>query len=121
MKLYVDDVLLSEDPKENDLEAALARLRKAGAGSIKLRGDGWRCLSATLDKNGWFLDVQQRDACFGLQVDAERAVAAFREFLSGFTPRLPWKPIRPKKGEILASIVMGDPYHPDCPLCRMGL
>ena len=120
MKLYLDDVLLNEDPKENDLDAALERLRRAGGGCLKLCGEGRAWVGATCDENGWFLDVQQRDnMLFGMLADEERATAALKEFLAGFTPRLPWKPVRPRKGETILSLVAGDAAHPDCPLCRM--
>lgn len=117
MRLYVEGRLMTTQATDGDLKNALARVREGTARDLELM-DGGRKLTLKRQDGAYFLDVVDDNRMrYGMLIDATRAKKALSVFLRGELP-MP-APVLPASGPGVASIVIGDATHPDCPLCKM--
>lgn len=117
MRLYLEGRLKTTQASDGDLKNALARVREGTARDLELM-DGERKLSLRRQDGLYFMDVVDGLRMrYGMLLDAPRARKALRSFLGGVLP-MP-APALPMDGPGLRSVVVGDPFHPDCPVCKL--
>lgn len=117
MRLYVEGRLKTTQASDGDLKNALARVREGTARDLELM-EGERKLSLRRQDGLYFMDVVDGVRMrYGMLLDAPSARRALSTFLGGTLP-MP-APAVPLDDPGLRSIVTGDAFHPDCPLCRM--
>lgn len=115
MRLYVEGRLKTTQANDGDLKNALARVREGTARDLELM-DGERKLSLRRQNALYFMDVVDGLRMrYGMLIDAPRARKALSTFLGGVLP-LP-APALSTNAPGVRSIVAGDAFHPDCPLC----
>lgn len=117
MRLYVEGRLKTTQAADSDLKNGLARLKDGTARDLELM-DGERKLSIKRQDGAYFMDVVDGPGMrYGMLIDAPRAHRSLRVFLKGELP-MP-EPVLPRRGPGVASIVIGDSTHPDCPVCKL--
>lgn len=117
MRLYVEGRLKTTQAGDGDLKNALARLKDGTARDVELM-DGERRLSIKRQDGALFMDVVDGMRMrYGMLIDAPRAKKSLSVFLKGGLP-MP-APVLPTDGPDVRSIVIGDAFRDDCPLCKM--
>lgn len=117
MRLYVEGRLKTTQASDGDLKNALARVREGTARDLELM-EGERKLTLRRQDGLYFMDVVDGLRMrYGMLLDAPRARKALSSFLGGTLP-MP-APVMPTNDPGLRSIVMGDSFHPDCPVCKL--
>lgn len=117
MRLYVEGRLKTTQAGDGDLKNALARLKDGTARDVELM-DGERKLSIKRQDGALFLDVVDGLRMrYGMLIDIPRAKKALSGFLKGELP-MP-VPILPMGGRGVQSVVIGDAFRDDCPLCKL--
>lgn len=117
MNLYLDDKLVSPDADAPALEAALTRFKSLGHRRLKLGREPKRSLTLSRWLDDLFVEVETPQGLEGIALGGwAEAVRLARDYFEGKAVRLAWAPFPGA-----ASVVVGDAYHPDCPLCRKGL
>lgn len=117
MRLYVEGRLKTTQAGDGDLKNALARLKAGTARDIELM-DGDRKLSIKRQDGALFMDVVDgRRMRYGMLIDFPRAMKALSVFLKGGLP-MP-APVLPTTSPGVQSIVIGDAFRDDCPVCRI--
>jgi hypothetical protein len=117
MRLYVDGRLQTTQAGDADLKNALARLKDGMARDLELM-DTERKLTIKRQDGAYFMDVVDDNRMrYGMLVDAPRAMKALSVFLKGELP-MP-SPVLPIGGPGVRSVVIGDAFRDDCPLCKM--
>lgn len=114
MTLYLDDRLIAQDADAAALEAALARFNLLGHKRLRLCAEPKRALTLSRWDGSLFAEVETPTRVDGSALnDWGEACAAARDYLAGRAVRVGWDP-----GPAFVDVVLGDAYHPDCPLCR---
>jgi len=117
MRLYVEGRLKTTQASDGDLKNALARVREGTARDLELV-EGERKLSLRRQDGLYFMDVVDGLRMrYGMLLDAKSAHRALRSFLAGSLP-MP-APAIPLNDPGLRSVVVGDAFHPDCPVCKL--
>lgn len=121
MKLFINDEPKADTVDENDLERALDEFEKKAVTAVAIGSILAGFCRVHWDEPGsCMLDIFKNGALMGVRLperELRQARATFQEFLRGYAPQLPVKHLKDLAAE---SVVIGDPFEDDCPLCRLG-
>ena len=113
MNLYLDDALTHTTTDAAALDAALVRFKNLGGKRLELRKAPNRRLTLSRWETELFIEVETPGRLDGAVADGwEAAFAAARSYLAGGAVTAP----KPARGFL--DVVIGEAWHPDCPLCR---
>lgn len=117
MRLYVEGRLKTTQAGDGDLKNALERVMEGTARDLELI-DGERKLTLRRQDGLYFMDVVDDNRMrYGMLIDSPRAKKALSVFLKGDLP-MP-APVLSESNPGVASVVIGDARHDDCPPCKM--
>lgn len=113
MNLSMDDQLIHTTTDAAALDAALVRFKNLGGRRLELRRAPNRRLTLSRWETELFMEVETPGRLDGAVVDGwDAAFAAARSYLAGGAVTAP----RTSRGFL--DVIIGDSWHPDCPLCR---
>jgi len=115
MKIYLDGKPVAQDADAAALEAALARFKNLGHKAVTLEREHKRRLTIRRWGDQLMAEVETPQSLQGVAVRWDEAARMARDYREGLAVKLAWTPPPGAK-----SVVVGDQYHPDCPLCKAG-